>query len=159
MNEGFSGRVADLMRQVEANVTRVGWHATGVFGYGETFVYTTGLTGGDHPELVIAGLPPEAAHDVLAAAVGLVKSGTPLTPGRDFEDIVTGYPVRFRDVDQDRCKHPLSVTTRFYGRRVPALQLVWPDPHGLFPGEPGCDPASAEMQDIGRGADGEARDG
>lgn len=148
-NKAFPGRVAALMRQVEANVTRGGWHATGVFGGGEVFLYTTGLTGGGHPELVIAGLPPETAHSVLAAAIGMIRDGTPLAPGADYEGIAAGFPVRFRPVDQGRCRHPLSVTTRFYGRQVPALQLVWPDPRGRFPGESGCDPKMAAMQDIG----------
>ena len=147
----FSARVDDMMRQVEANVTRVGWHATGVFGGGECFMYTTGLTGGDHPELVITGLPPKAAHGILAGAIKVIRSGTPLAPGREYQDIARGFPVRFRAVDQGACRHPLSVTTRFYGRQVPAVQLVWPDPAGRFPGEPGCDPAMAEAQDIERG--------
>jgi hypothetical protein len=147
-----NSKISDLMRQVEANVTRCGWHATGVFGGGVLFMYTTGLTSGDHPELVITGLPPAAAHGVLAEAVEVIRSGTPLAPGRDYAGIAAGFPVRFRDVDQDACRHPLSVTTRFYGKRVPALQLVWPDPQGRFPGEPGCDPAMAAAQDTGKEA-------
>jgi hypothetical protein len=145
------GRLAgygDVMRRVEANVKRAGWHATGVFGGGALFMYTTGLTGGDHPELVITGLPADAAHGVLAAAVDVIRGGTPLVPGRDYEGIAAGFPVRFREVDQDNCTHPLSVTTLYYGKRVPALQLLWPDPEGRFPGEPGCDPVMAAVQDI-----------
>jgi len=147
-----TGWVAGMMRKIEGNITRYGWHATGVIGGGESFVYTTGLTGGFHPELVVAGLPPDTAHGLIAAAVKVIKSGVPLTAGRDYAEIATGFPIRFREVDQDACRHPLSVTTRFYGRRVPALQLVWPDPDGLFPGDPGCDPAMAAAQDI-RAAD------
>ena len=139
------GWVDEMMRKIEGNVTRYGWHSTGV---GDGFLYTTGLTGGDHPELVVAGLPPETAHGLVGAAFGVIRSGIPLAPGRDYEGIAAGFPVRFREVDQDACLHPLSVTTRFYGRRVPALQLLWPDPEGRFPGEPGCDPRMAASQDI-----------
>lgn len=143
---------AALMAQVEANVTRVGWHATGVFGGGALFMYTTGLSGGGrpHPELVVAGLPAEVSHGLLSVAADLVRSGTRFAPGRDYPGIAVGFSVRFRPVrqDRDRLRHPLSVTSRFYGRQVPALQLVWPDPKGRFPGEAGCDPAMAQAQDI-----------
>jgi hypothetical protein len=144
--------VAGMMRKIEGNITRYGWHATGVFGGGERFTYTTGLTGGGHPELVVAGLSPETAHGLISAAVEVIRSGVPLAPGRDYAEIAAGMSIRFREVDQDACRHPLSVSTRFYGGRVPALQLVWPDPEGLFPGDPGCDPVMAAAQDI-RAAD------
>jgi Domain of unknown function (DUF4262) len=149
MGSGWDDRVAEMMLKVGANITRCGWHATGVFGGGGSFMYTTGLTTGDHPELVIAGLPPETAHGLIAAAVGVIRSGVPLAPGRDYAEIATGFPVRFAEVDQDACEHPLSVTNRHYGRRVPALQLLWPDPEGRFPGEDGCDPKMAAAQNIG----------
>jgi hypothetical protein len=144
--------VGTMMRKIEGNITRCGWHATGVVGGGGSFVYTTGLTGRDHPELVVAGLPPDTAHGLISAAVEVIRSGVPLVPGRDYAEIAAGFPIRFQVVDQDKCRHPLSVTTRFYGGQKPALQLVWPDPEGLFPGDPGCDPGMAAAQDI-RAAD------
>jgi hypothetical protein len=139
------GWVGEMMRTVEGNITRCGWHSTGVGG---GFLYTTGLAGRGHPELVIAGLPPDTAHGLVASAFDLIKSGTMLAPGKDYEGIAAGFPVRFKAVDQDSCLHPLSVTTRFYGGRVPALQLLWPDPQGRFPGEPYCDRRMAAAQDI-----------
>lgn len=148
MRRRDGGWVGEMMRKIEVNITRYGWHSTGVFGGGECFTYTTGLAAGDHPELVIAGLPPETAHGLIGSAVKIIRSGTLLAPGKDYTGIAKGFPVRFRVVDQDACKHPLSVTTRFYGRRVAALQLLWPDPQGRFPGEPGCDPLMAAAQNI-----------
>jgi hypothetical protein len=137
--------VGEMMRKIEGNITRCGWHSTGVGG---GFLYTTGLAGRGHPELVIAGLPPDTAHGLVASAYDVILAGTALGPGEVYEGIIVGFPVRFADVDQDSCRHPLSVTTRFYGRQVPALQLLWPDPQGRFPGEPYCDRRMAAAQDI-----------
>jgi len=144
----MSDTIKAMMRQVGEDIANVGWHATGVIGDGGCFMYTTGLTSGDHPELVIAGLPPGIAHGMLASAVEVIRSGIALAPGRDYEGIAAGFPVRFREVDQELCLTPMSVTNRHYGHRVPAVQLLWPDPKGIFPGEPGCDAAMASAQDI-----------
>ena len=65
------------MHTCRENIARDGWHATGVLaGPGKPgYIYTTGLTVTyRHPELVITGLPPEAAHGVLCAAVGVAAS-------------------------------------------------------------------------------------
>lgn len=144
------GWVSGIMRQVAENVRRDGWHATGTHAEdGTPYVYTAGLTGTfGHPELVIAGIGYQAAHGVLQAAADKVRGGAVLEPGTPYEGIAAGFVVRFADVFRPACSLSLAVTNRYYGRSVPFRQLVWPDPRGRFPGEPGCDEAMAAVQDI-----------
>jgi Domain of unknown function (DUF4262) len=148
-----SGRYADIgavMNQVRANVRRHGWHATAVT---ETppWVYTTGLAGTyGHPELLVAGLAPGTAHGLLSAAARLVRDGRRLEPGTDIARVARGFPVRAADVWRGSCRLSFGVADRYYGRPVPVRQILWPDPAGRFPGEPGCDPEMAAVQDIGR---------
>jgi hypothetical protein len=142
------------MRTCRENVRRDGWHATGVLpGAGQRgYMYTTGLTATyRHPELVIAGLPPEAAHGVLIAAVERIEEDGPLEGGVYYERIAEGFPVLVRDIAPAFCRLSFAVADRFYGngRSVPVRQVVWPDPRGRFPGDPGCDPGMAAVQDIG----------
>jgi hypothetical protein len=43
---------------------------------------------------------------------------------------------------------PLNVARLYYGtEELDALQIVWPDRNGWFPGEPECDPKIAQRQD------------
>ncbi len=49
---------------------------------GESFAYTVGLTGFDHPELLLTGMPPEVAGRLLNGAGERVRSGDPLRPGQ-----------------------------------------------------------------------------
>lgn len=143
------------MHTCRENVRRDGWHATGVLdAAGQPgYMYTTGLTATfRHPELVIVGLPPDAAVGVLAAAAGRIEEDGPLTPGGEYDRIADGFTVRVRDVAPAFCRLSFAVSNRFYGRRVPVRQIVWPDPGGRFPGDPGCDPGMAAVQDISRRA-------
>ncbi len=153
-----AGQARDwVLDQVRENVNRHGWSATGTAtAAGTAYVYTTGLTATfGHPELVIAGLDPHTAHDLLRNAVEKIESGIPLEPGVPCEGIAAGFVVRFSDVFRPSCGLSLAVTDRFYGKPVPFRQLLWPDRRGRFPGEPGCIPGVASMQDIGK----EAADG
>lgn len=135
-----------VLERVASAIAEHGWHMIGTEG----FAYTTGLTDGDHPEILIAGLPPRTAHDVVSAAVAKVRARTPLLPGSRHDGIVSAYPVEVRALPLVTPRFPRSVTTAHYRRAVPAVQLVWPDQQGRFPGEPGCAESIAAAQDSAR---------
>ena len=140
-----------VMHTCRENIARDGWHATGVLAEpGKPgYIYTTGLTVTyRHPELVITGLPPEAAHGVLCAAVDRIEENGPLEPGSEYDRIAAGFTVRVRDIAPAFCRLSFAVSNRYYGKAVPVRQVVWPDRDGRFPGEPGCDPGMAAVQDI-----------
>jgi hypothetical protein len=140
---------------VRENIRDYGWHCTGVLddpGTGEApFVYTTGLTETypGQPELVIAGQDPEIGYAILAAAVRVMHDGVRFAGGDQRHDVITGHEALFRPVDLAACTLSFRFSDEYHGRAVPRLQLVWPDAHGRFPGQPGCEPAVAAVQDIG----------
>ena len=135
-----------VLAQCAEAIASHGWNLTATAG----FAYTTGLTDGGHPELLIAGLDPYTAHDVVSAAVRRIRDGIPLRPGNRYPAIVSDYLVVIRELDLETPRFPRNVTTAHYGRPVPAVQIVYPDAHGHFPGEPGCRRAIEEAQDPDR---------
>lgn len=143
------GTVDDVMKQVADGVRRYSWHAVGTVTRGGTpYMYTAGLVHSlGHPEMLVAGLPPEAAHGVLGAAVDKVRESGLLEDGRLYGGIAAGFPVRIRKGAGAFSPFRLAVANQFSGRTVPWLQVVWPDPQRRFPGDPGCDPAMAAAQE------------
>ena len=114
-------------------------------GPGEpAFGYTIGLFGLGHPELVVVGLPPAIVHGMLERVAELVADGRDLVPG----ELVTA-PGLDTGLVVEVVPNPgqvLFAANRFYQRpeeySVPAYQLAWPDPDGLFPWDAGypCGP-------------------
>lgn len=103
--------------------------------------YTTGLTGVGHPELVIVGLPPDVSMFLLNAVAHQVTG--------HHRDLIPGLPVPDLEWDLMVQEIPnpgmiLFDANGYYDRpwqaSVPALQVIWPDEDGRFPGEPGHDP-------------------
>lgn len=137
--------------KVRGDIARVGWSAVGVFPRADeprpvTFTYTIGLaeTYG-HPELIVYGLDAKQAHEFLWSAIQLLKEGTRFEHGKRYAKVLQGYDVEFRKVD-DPGGHPLNVARAYYDREVEALQLIWPDADGRFPGDPDVDPVAAVVQ-------------
>ena len=116
----------------------VGFHLVGVEMAGDEGL--PGRFGGRRPER----LPGEPQLVVLVAGVQ-----GPLEPGGYYDKVADGFLVRVRDVAPAFCRLSFAVSNRFYGKAVPVRQIVWPDPRGRFPGDPGCDPGMAAAQDIG----------
>jgi uncharacterized protein DUF4262 len=107
------------------------------------FGYTVGLFGLGHPELVVVGLGPDAAHGLLDEVAGMVADGRDLVPGFVSPG---GWAGR---LFVEACPNPgevLFAANRFYRRpaeySVPAFQLTWPHADGSFPWDPGhpCGP-------------------
>ena len=114
-------------------------------GPGEpAFGYTIGLFGLGHPELVVVGLGAHNTHAILQRVAGLVAEG---------RDLVAGEVITFADRPDglvvEELPNPGDVVlaaNRFYERpaeySVPAYQLAWAHPDGLFPWDEGygCGP-------------------
>lgn len=123
-------------------IRRHGWAVTAVYGeeIGEDFAYTVGLSGFDHPELLVTGMPPEVAGRMLNEYGERVRAGQRLRPGDQRLDPVARKPVELVEVG-DSLRAGLLDANGWYGGPdqppVPALQLVWSDPAGVLPWEPG----------------------
>lgn len=148
--EVFRERMSALLEKQTADIARLGWAAVGVFptadqtGFG--FTYTVGLTETcKHPELIVCGLAMDQAHGILAGAVDLIKDGTVMVDGKRYGQVLSDpYVVEARAVPKP--VRPLNLVIQRYGADVEALQIVWPDADGRFPGEPGMDEELAAVQ-------------
>lgn len=148
-------RIQAMMDRVDDDIDRLGWSAIGVFAAVDDpegmlenpFTYTIGLLKTyEHPELIVYGLPPEQAHSILASAIEQIKEGVHFSTGRRYSKVLGGgFEVEFRKVDPTG--RPLNVARNYYEADVEALQLVWPDKEGRFPGEAGVDPTFANCQE------------
>ena len=120
---------------------------------GDAWAYTIGLAEQGHPELVVLGLAPVHALELVSWVHRQHRSGATLRPGevRGFGSVPVQLDVVPQDwlaYDPDRMGFWLS--HYLPGRRTldapPVAQLLWGDAEGRFPGEPGCDPVVAECQ-------------
>ena len=118
------------------------------------FAYTIGLFGLGSPELVVVGLGPGRAHEVLDSVAALVAGGRDLVPGELLRAPGDGRPLLV-----EQCPNPgdvVLVANRFYQRppesSVPAHQLTWPHENGLWPWDDGhscaphCQPRPGSRQ-------------
>lgn len=123
-------------RSCMAMIAEHGWMVQGVFPTandpGVGFCYTVGLTVAALPELVISGLPHETAATLLNLA-GERSLGAEFKAG-DVLDGIAGVPLRVVAAPSAA----VNMARHLYGfGRVVALQLVWPDTAGAYPGDAG----------------------
>jgi hypothetical protein len=151
----WDARVDQIIAHVRAKIAdpEVGWMGMGI---GEDkrhkiagFSYTIGLEQNwGQREIFVMGLPHAIGHSILGRVVSLVKGGSRFVAGDTSDEIAEGFGARFKGTDKGWLVS-FGVARRYYGRDVCYLQLVWPDPQGIFPGDPGCDPRMARIQAVG----------
>lgn len=113
------------------------------------FAYTVGLTQRfDHPELIVVGLKPDSMQFVLNQCADRVKNGTRLKAGARLDEVIDGFQVEVRTLDPSLL-HFLGYARWFHGDRpFEALQILWPDREGRFPGDPAMDGWAAARQQL-----------
>ena len=115
---------------------------------GPTYAYTIGLTDAGVAELLIVGLDLRMMEELLHNAVP-IHMREELQPGGETDGIAN---VHFR-VEAVHDLKPMQQVLNFYGDPhnkagiVRGLQLLWPDPDGRFPGEPGYDQRFSQSLD------------
>jgi len=135
----------DIQKKIKADIERVGWSVVSVFSDGEEpgFSYTIGLSRTfSHPEIIVFGIPPEAAHGMCSSIVkNTLRKGGSAIPGPLYDNIADGYGIRFIRVDSAFRDQRMLLLKLCYDdpRKVLALQMVWPDPDNKFPWEAGFD--------------------
>jgi hypothetical protein len=116
------------------------------------FTYSVGLyLNFLHPEVLLMGLHPSTAQEIIAKIRDEAAQGLMLTSDSVRHDLFSdGRPVRFRAVPQDRYLDYLSRNCNLYFSLFlrdstlhdfgfPVLQGIWPDKGGHFPDDPDCD--------------------
>ena len=142
-------RGRDLDAELDELIERFGWavrHVTAT----PPFSYTIGLTDLDHPEIVITGMPFEAAQAFLNLVGESVRDGAHFGHGDSTNEFSESGEVLFiRAEDQTGLA---AVRDRF--PQHDALQLVWPDSTGAFPWQPGYRNSAADQPLLGPVPDG-----
>lgn len=109
-----------------------------------SLAYTVGLADANLPELMVFGLPAQAACVLLADAARMLREGKLPTDTRIEE--LASLPTIFKEVPPKIAEDFIVQANNRANRALPALQMVWPDRAGLFPWEPGADPRFAAAQ-------------
>ncbi|MGW8688027.1 DUF4262 domain-containing protein [Streptomyces sp. NPDC055817] len=105
-------------------------------GTSAPFAYTVGLAvlPGRAYELACTGLPAQLACEILNnAAEQLVEDGIDPEDGTVLDGVLIGYQVRLRRVDDPGEFRQMRAVL---DEQPPVWQVLWPDPHGRFRGDP-----------------------
>ncbi|MGF1578857.1 MAG: DUF4262 domain-containing protein [Gemmataceae bacterium] len=120
---------------------KVGWAVIGIEAedYNPAFAFSVGVFRTfEHPEILIMGLKPTAAQAVINHIGEMIQMGKRFGPGR-YEGVLEDVPVEFAAVFPQHYREHMGYACWFHGRTdFPALQCVYPDKAGRFPGEPDC---------------------
>lgn len=139
--DAYLERMTDLIKEY-------GHALQGVFGDGgtnDTFTYTVGLSGMDHPELIIIGLPYQVAGVLLNDMADRVHQGQRFAAGQIIDDLVHNFPVVLIEVSDTTER--LTVSNALYAIREPitALQIVYPDAESRWPWQEGSGVAKTDL--------------
>lgn len=139
-----------MLKGIKADIKKYGFKTIGVLGDGfdGSFAYTVGLEATyGHPELLMTGIGPDTAHFCFERLLEQVLAGSSL----NFDDVMHGacrFPMQIRRVNSKRaCEEHMLLTKDFYGGsdEFQVLQLVYPDPKGVFPWQEGYDFPQQEL--------------
>jgi hypothetical protein len=125
----------ERLRKIE----RHGWSVTAVTGDGTTtaFAYTVGLTRfHGHPELLVAGLPPDTAGQLLNGLATQIRTGKRYAAGNVLVKS-NGHRWQFIPVDDPTQLVDAQETYASEAGLVPGLQVIWSDHDGHWPWQPG----------------------
>lgn len=133
-------------------VARDGFAVVTVPEKGDTpdYAYSVGLfrTYG-HPEIIVLGLPPATLEEIVETLAESVGEGHQFTDSSRSADVLEGYDVLFRSVSSRSLAKYFSAAIEYYGESLfPAVQCIWPDRAGRYPGEPRTRPGFSKVQPI-----------
>ncbi|MEW2355395.1 DUF4262 domain-containing protein [Spirillospora sp. NPDC029432] len=131
--------LSSIQRKIHSDVADQGWSWIWVFDPAAErppYAYSIGFGPSfDHPEVVVAGLPEETSKGVLSSVQAMLAEGITYGDGDTSGDVLEGFNVQFRAIPKDLMTSSLVQASVFYREReFAALQLVWPDRGGNFPG-------------------------
>lgn len=141
------------LEKVAGMIEEHGWIVQAI-GTSPMLFYTVGLAEKGLPEVVITGVPMEAAKSIMNTfARKLVEDKFTLDDaamerGDKFEGVLEGFKAQLRWVPPMQTKQ-LNVARVFApSDDFKAVQIIWPDPKGRFAGEAGFEEKFKLMQDL-----------
>lgn len=149
---------AAILDDTRAKIAAHGWTVIAVFptadNPGPSFAYTVGLSERGLPELSVYGLPGRVAHPLLnEVARRMVESKRALETGERIEGVLVDDVALVAVAMSDATE--LNLVREIYGSVAAAVQVVWPDAHGLLPWEDSAQVGDDEQ--LVRGTPPEAR--
>jgi Domain of unknown function (DUF4262) len=136
-------------------ITEHGWAVQGVGGNEKTvsYVYSIGLSKNTAYELIALALPMRAATSIVNSAARLIiEKAIALDETVVFETIAN-FPIRVRAIASIEAEKVCRMAERLLPierNSIQYFQLIWPDEHGLYPGEAGCETWVVDDQDISK---------
>ena len=119
------------------NIKEYGCHVVGVLeGEDEpTFCYSIGIfETKNEPELLVMGLDPKLAQNMINRYNRLLKEGRKFKLGTYYSGFLEGFDVFFIEVDEKyHDTYPLACNTHYQEKPYRVLQMVWPTTSGLWP--------------------------
>jgi hypothetical protein len=142
----------DVERKVLEDVEEHGLHVVHVptDDDGPGYSFSIGLWHNfDQPEVMVFGLPPEVAGELLNAIADEADDGKRFLADQRHEGLLVDYPVRFLTVPPTAYEEFLGLAMWAYaGGEFPCVQLVWPDKQGRWPWDAGVRDGFAAGQPI-----------
>lgn len=119
-------------------------------GEGYTCAYTVGLSEKGLPEFVIFGLEPKAAAQILTGVAKRALNGEVFVSGGRYPDILRSAGCEALSVAPEYYDQVLRMANELspHGAIDTAIQLVWSDEAGRFPGDAGFDDRLFELQPL-----------
>ncbi len=128
----------DNDRKLLTDIANHGWHIVGIkddpgapaYAFSVGLFHTLG-----QPEVCIFGLDSTSTMGQIINQVGsLMKTGETFEDWHESDDVLDGYSMMFRQVDQQHYAEHFGYARWFYeGDDFPMLQCVWPDHQHKFP--------------------------
>jgi len=139
-------------QKVLDDIAEFGWHCVNVLAEGEQpeYSFTVGLFHSyGHPELIIFGLAPKIAHQILCIVADAAKAGNPLDLAQPTDALVNDYLCCFAQVPTSQYHEHVGFCRWYYlGNGFPLYQIVWPSRGGLFPWHPQASPEFRAAQPV-----------
>jgi hypothetical protein len=124
-------------QRVLDDISRCGWHAISIPPDSSEpgFVYSVGLWQSlAHPELIVVGLQPKVAHQVINLAVEARKRGEPYDVRMPALNLLADVACEFVKVAQTHYRQYVGYCRWYYeGNGFELYQIVWPSREGIFP--------------------------
>ena len=130
-----------LREKVKADIELTGLSVISVFGDKDNppFAYSVGLFKTyAHPEIIVFGIEVKTAHAVINDIALMIKAGQRFLDGFVTDKLLQNFNCTFVTVPKQNYGSYTNVAKDYYqGFGFPLLQLIWPDPKGLFPWQEG----------------------
>ncbi len=111
--------------------------------------YTIGLADEGLPELFVFGLPGESAQVIVNTLAKRLRKEGKLPTDQPLDEVFEGAKCVLHEVTQEQLgSHLPGARARQHPKPIRAIQIVWPDPAGLFPWETGFDMMYAMAQPL-----------